>query len=105
MKNCPICQREFPDYVQYCTRDGTRLKPSGPLSQLANFEVKQCHLCQKFYPTALDMCPVHGIALNLSSPPQASDDDIEQSSLPAPELPLAAAAAEESEIVNAESEF
>lgn len=100
MKNCPICQREFPDYVQYCTRDGTRLKPSGPLSQLANFEVKQCYLCKKYYPAALDMCPVHGIALNLSPLPEADQQDIE----PPPALAAEAAGSDESEIVNEEVE-
>src|SRR5690349_20044978 len=90
MKSCPICHREYPEAVQFCTRDGTRLQAVAatrycpecsqsfsaevnrcPIHNLdlisrahpAQSEVSHCILCNKHYPISFDSCPIHGIAL------------------------------------------
>lgn len=57
MKTCPICHREYSDYMRYCTRDGTSLKST------VSFDTNFCSLCNKHYPLAVENCPVHGVAL------------------------------------------
>src|SRR5262249_32906919 len=88
-KNCPICRREYPDLVQFCTRDGTKLQsdkafkycpecsaqypadvqkcPAHNLELIAlarpiNAGINHCVLCNKYYPQAIECCPVHGIS-------------------------------------------
>ena len=93
MKVCSLCQREFDDQQQFCTRDGTKLTriqergycrrcgkdypvtltkcplhgtplaEHGPRTILGD---NFCHLCDSDFPKAFKLCPVHGIALQTS---------------------------------------
>ncbi|MCS6884464.1 MAG: hypothetical protein RMM17_07680 [Acidobacteriota bacterium] len=52
MKVCLVCQKKYPDNLQFCSRDGSLLKDSSDASY--------CKLCDKFYTAATRVCPVHG---------------------------------------------
>ncbi len=106
MKVCSLCQREFEDQQQFCTRDGTKLTriqergycrrcgkdyplalnkcplhgtvlaEHGPRTILGD---NFCHLCDSDFPKAFKLCPVHGIALQTSPLKKKLRNQIEQS--------------------------